>query len=487
MATAEPRSHHATLANNNTARAQAAAAIEAQWISELGDLSAYSLPPHMQRAAELRRDHPTLAYTQLADKMGITKHAYAGLIRRLRIKVTRQRAPYIGPTLAADKAARAKLAAGAEAQWIADLGELSTYGLPEHVQQAAELRRDHPELTRQQLADMMGITRGAYAKALYRFRALVRRTPSLAHWIAELGDLSKYGLTKRVQQAAELRRDHPELTRQQLADMMGITANSYAYLLCKFRAWPRRPSVAQWINNLGDLSAYALTPRVRQAAELRRDHPELTYPQLADKMGVATGTYTKLIHVLRATVILGPDARPSAWPMFKANAALDAKRIAELGDLTAYRLSPRVRRAAELRRDHPELSHPQLAAHMGITAAAYSGLLARFWTRGPEEPITIVSQGIAELGDLSRYGLTEQVQQAAELRRDHPELTYTQLAAEMGITRAAYKELLTRFRGTINGDLAAARKPLLPRPVEDLLATVQHFKGTRQEPHLSAG
>lgn len=80
------RSRHAQCSVNNAERARGSAAAEAEWIAELGDLSAYGLPARWQQAAELRRDHPG-SYLELAEQMGLTKDAYTGLIRRFRKKI----------------------------------------------------------------------------------------------------------------------------------------------------------------------------------------------------------------------------------------------------------------------------------------------------------------------------------------------------------------------------------------------------------------
>lgn len=46
----------------------------------------------------------------------------------------------------------------------------------------------------------------------------------------------------------------------------------------------------RWIPQLGDLTALELPDRVRQAGELRRDHPDLTHSQLAEQMGDSSRT-----------------------------------------------------------------------------------------------------------------------------------------------------------------------------------------------------
>ncbi|MBE5502619.1 Uncharacterised protein [Mycobacteroides abscessus subsp. massiliense] len=81
------RSRRIQCAANNAERAKGSAAAEAEWIAELGDLSAYGLPARWQQAAELRRDRRDLSYPELAEEMGLTKDAYTGLIRRFRKKI----------------------------------------------------------------------------------------------------------------------------------------------------------------------------------------------------------------------------------------------------------------------------------------------------------------------------------------------------------------------------------------------------------------
>ncbi|WP_100475658.1 helix-turn-helix domain-containing protein [Mycobacteroides abscessus] len=569
MTISDKQGRNVVLTKNNAARAQAAAATEAAWIADLGDLSTYRLSERLQQAAELRRDHPDLSYTQLAGKMGITKHAFTGLIRRFRVEIKRQRTPaYRGPVLTESSLARSRAIAANDATWIAELGDLSRFDLPTQVRQAAELQRDHPELTRTQLANKMGIRRGQYAQLIYRFRALVHRPP-VSQWITDLGDLSAFPLSPRDRQAAELRRDHPELTRDQLAAKMNITVGAYSYLIARVRsvvsaqslhagspipmvprldtqitgaevadlgdlsAYPMSPRArraaelrrdhpeltrdqlaakmnitvgaystllhrvqvaagraqpwVQRITDLGDLSAYPVTPRVRQAAELRRDHPELTRVELAAKMNITPAAYEHLLYRLRATVFLAnrPAEAGASTPRVGTASAIDSARIAELGDLSVCPLSPRVRRAAELRRDHPELTHTQLAAMMGITADAYRSLLDRFWMRGPGtmRP-AVAAAGIAQLGDLSRYSVSQNVRRAAELRRDHPELTLAELAAKMGVSRDGYQARLARFRAAVRGDLEAARRPVPPEHFVDPRQAVRTVEATR---HLCAG
>lgn len=52
---------------------------------------------------------------------------------------------------------------------------------------------------------------------------------------------------------------------------------------------------AQRIRALGDLNAYELKSRWRQAAELRRDRAGLSYQDLAEVLGVSKSTYTGLL------------------------------------------------------------------------------------------------------------------------------------------------------------------------------------------------
>lgn len=65
---------------------------------------------------------------------------------------------------------------------------------------------------------------------------------------------------------------------------------------------------AEWIAQLGDLGAVTLPGRqrmaagVREAGELRRDHPGLTHGQLAALMGVSTRTYERRLRVFLGLV-----------------------------------------------------------------------------------------------------------------------------------------------------------------------------------------
>lgn len=288
----------ANLAGANLARANAAAAIEAQWIASLGDLSAYNLPPRVRQAAELRRNCPQLTYAQLADQMDITKHAYTGLIRRFRGRVQRRPLPYRQPTMAEVSLARAQALAADEARWIASLGDLSDYDFSPRVRQAAELRRDHPKASLAQLAAMMEVKPKTYSHYLNLFRhsvgwsagaplravtiqdetsadtvAVSPNAMAEAKWIAGLGDLSTYGLTKSVQRAAELRRDHPKLTQAQLAAQMGIPLARFQNLLPQFRIAATGDALrkAPLPRRLDDLNAIA--QRIEESAPAPRVSP----------------------------------------------------------------------------------------------------------------------------------------------------------------------------------------------------------------------
>lgn len=351
------------LTDPNLAKARAAAAIESQWIASLGDLSAYGLSPRVRQAAELRRDCPQLTYAQLADQMGVTKDTYTGLIRQLRGRVHRRPRPYRRPTIAEEGWARARALAVNEAQWIASLGDLSAYDLSPRVRQAAELRRDHPDLSRAQLAAQMDITMSAYAELLRRLRASLLARPSLPQRITGLGDLSTYDFSPRVQQAAELRRDHPTMSVAQLAAMMGVKPNTYSHYLCLLRysvGWsagaallavtvqdetgestaatsPRAIAESQWISGLGDLSTYGIAKRVQRAAELRRDHPGLTQAQLAGQMGISHRTFRDLLYRFRIAVA-GGSPRKAPLPRRLDDLKAIAQRIEE--SVPAPRVSP---------------------------------------------------------------------------------------------------------------------------------------------------
>lgn len=71
-----------TLEIANRARAESAAHAEAEQIADLGDLSAYSLPRHLQAVAEARRDHPDLSIALLGAYLGVSKDVCNGRLRR---------------------------------------------------------------------------------------------------------------------------------------------------------------------------------------------------------------------------------------------------------------------------------------------------------------------------------------------------------------------------------------------------------------------
>lgn len=56
---------------------------------------------------------------------------------------------------------------------------------------------------------------------------------------------------------------------------------------------------AAWIIGLGELDRYQLPEHYRQAARLRCEHPDLTYRQLAQQMGVSKDSYVSMIRGLR--------------------------------------------------------------------------------------------------------------------------------------------------------------------------------------------
>ncbi|SLH38640.1 Uncharacterized protein conserved in bacteria [Mycobacteroides abscessus subsp. massiliense] len=68
--------------DKNLARAKAAAHVEAERITALGDLTQYPVPEHLRLAAEFRRDNPHLNYPQCAGELGITKDTFTARIRR---------------------------------------------------------------------------------------------------------------------------------------------------------------------------------------------------------------------------------------------------------------------------------------------------------------------------------------------------------------------------------------------------------------------
>ncbi|OHT95554.1 hypothetical protein BKG71_22950 [Mycobacteroides chelonae] len=58
---------------------------------------------------------------------------------------------------------------------------------------------------------------------------------------------------------------------------------------------------------------------------------------------------------------------------------------------------------------------------------------------------TAESRRIAALGDLDSYAVLDHLREAAQIRRERPDLTYSQAAAEFGITKNAYVARLRRF------------------------------------------
>lgn len=94
-----------------------------------------------------------------------------------RLAKARAAANYSG-ALAATNAERARAAAAADCGRIAALGDLSDYGLAAPLVQAAQVRRDHPDLTFSQAAALLGISKDAFAGRLRRFWKAIDATPT---------------------------------------------------------------------------------------------------------------------------------------------------------------------------------------------------------------------------------------------------------------------------------------------------------------------
>lgn len=72
----------APLRAEDARRAREVGEAEAAVIASLGNLDNYDLPPAQRRVAEARLANPGLSYRQLGESLGMTKDAFAGLMRR---------------------------------------------------------------------------------------------------------------------------------------------------------------------------------------------------------------------------------------------------------------------------------------------------------------------------------------------------------------------------------------------------------------------
>ncbi|MFV8160648.1 helix-turn-helix domain-containing protein [Mycobacterium sp. 134] len=141
---------------------------------------------------------------------------------------------------------------------------------------------------------------------------------------------------------------------------------------------------------LGDLATRNLAPKYRKVAERlitdsNRSHADIAasigisaemLQQRIAKFWILTGQRTTAPGCVQAP----PDSAHNA-ARARLAASLDARRIAQLGDLNQYKgLSEELRQCAQLRCAHPELSLGELAERLGMTKNVFAGRMRRFWS-----------------------------------------------------------------------------------------------------------
>ncbi|MFV8160616.1 helix-turn-helix domain-containing protein [Mycobacterium sp. 134] len=152
--------------------------------------------------------------------------------------------------------------------------------------------------------------------------------------------------------------------------------------------------------------------------------------------------------------------------------ATEGVRLAALGDLSRYRLEPQQRQVVGALVTDRRRSYDDIAVSIGITPAALQRLLNNLWsivtgggcgrslaavsptgTPWPKEyndarayrAATAEAVEIAALGDLADQHVSAVLRQAAEYRRDNPNMSLLELAESLGVTKDTYAGRLRRF------------------------------------------
>ncbi|MEB3022988.1 MULTISPECIES: hypothetical protein [Mycolicibacter] len=91
-------------------------------------------------------------------------------------------------SLIATNESRAQLAAVAEADRIAALGNLDAYEVAQPLRAAAEVRRDHRSLTYRQAAALLGISKDTFIGRVRRFWQAIDAASAAAHYRGQLSE-----------------------------------------------------------------------------------------------------------------------------------------------------------------------------------------------------------------------------------------------------------------------------------------------------------
>ncbi|MCX8565052.1 hypothetical protein OS122_29655 [Mycolicibacterium mucogenicum] len=167
---------------------------EGNKIAALGDLRRFRLTDRQREAAERLITDEELSHGDIAKHLNVSpavfemrlrqfqeKVASSGLRRRRRLpRGARKRsagessAPAV---FASHNAARAAVAAAAEAGRLQGLGDLAKYQLLPELLTAVEFRRDHPELTLAQSGTELGVTKDVFTGRLRRAWKAIEQIP----------------------------------------------------------------------------------------------------------------------------------------------------------------------------------------------------------------------------------------------------------------------------------------------------------------------
>lgn len=169
-------------------------------------------------------------------------------------------------------------------------------------------------------------------------------------------------------------------------------------------------------------------------------------------------------------------ARATAAP-----ALFDGTRVAALGDLGRYRLTARQRAAAQALVTDENVNYADIAARLGMSAGAFAQCLRQFWDKADgvtasralkprkarrrqaatgtqaapaafaacnasraSTAAAAQTERLQGVGDLSQYNLPPDSVAVVQFRQDHPDLTLTQSAAQLGITKDSFSGRLRR-------------------------------------------
>lgn len=158
---------------------------EGNKIAALGDLGRFRLTDRQREAAERLITDEELSHGDIAMRLNVSPAVFEMRLRQFQEKVAgsglrrRRRLPRgarkrsggessASAVFASQNAARAAVAAAAEAGRLQGLGDLAKYHLLPELLTAVEFRRDHPELTLAQSGTELGVTKDVFTGRLRR-------------------------------------------------------------------------------------------------------------------------------------------------------------------------------------------------------------------------------------------------------------------------------------------------------------------------------